>query len=67
MNKEKMRKKIREFEKRWREGVLEDWESDDKNKDDEHARGFKDGAEWILDLIKEELLGLISDSRRIKG
>jgi len=50
-------KKIKEFEKRWREGILEDWETDGKNKDDEHARGFKDGALWILDLIEEELLG----------
>jgi len=58
-------KEVINFEKKWREGVLEDWETNDKNKDDEHARGFKDGAEWILDLIKEELLGL--ESRRIKG
>ena len=46
---------IKEFEKKWREVVIEDWVSNDKNKYDDHARGFKDGALWILDLIKEDL------------
>jgi len=59
-------KKIREFEKKWREAIIEDFEFNDE-KDDEHARGFKDGAEWILDLIKEELLDVKLGSRRIKN
>ena len=46
--------KIDEFEKKWRQGLFEDFDTI-KNKD-EYDRGFKDGAEWILDLIKEELL-----------
>ena len=48
-----MSKRAREFEKKWREAISEDWETE-KDKD-EHARGFKDGADWILDLIMEEL------------
>ena len=44
-----------------------DHDCDKDKKEDEHARGFKDGALWILDLIKEELLDLKSNSRKVKN
>lgn len=47
-----MKNKIKEFERKWRQGVLEDFETEEKT--DEYDRGFKDGAIYILDLIKEE-------------
>ena len=47
-------KEIKDFEKKWRNGINEDFEFE-KIKD-EYNRGFKDGSLWILDLIKEELI-----------
>jgi len=43
---------IKNFEKKWRKGIKEDWDMGKAH--DEYDRGFKDGADWILDLIEEE-------------